>query len=144
MSDSPRALVVGYDGSEPARAAVRYAGRRLGAEGRLYVVHATGPLATWLSAAEELLVDRDRAANGRAVLDELALEADGVLIDTDYELVLVPGSPADALVQEAFRHSADEIVVGAHGAGRLEALLGSTTRRVLEAAGRPVVVVPSS
>lgn len=130
MSEHPRALVVGYDGSEPARAAVRYAGGRLGPRGRLYVVHATGP-------------GHDRAAHGRAVLDELALEAGDALIDTDYELLLVPGPPAEALVREAGRHGADEIVVGARGEGLLKAVLGSTAERVLHTADRPVVVVPA-
>jgi nucleotide-binding universal stress UspA family protein len=139
---APECLVVGYDGSGPARAAVSYAAERVGPGGRLFVVHATGPLATWLGAPEELAVSEDRADHGRALLDELMLEAGSALIDTDYELVLVPGPAAEALVHTARRHQADEIVLGSRGGGRVGTLLGSVARQVLHTADRPVVVIP--
>ncbi len=139
---APRSLVVGYDGSEPARAAVYYAADRLAGGGHLYVVHATGPVAGWLGAAEEMVVGEDRAGRGRALLDELVLEAGNALIDTDFELVLVPGSAAEALVQTAQLHDAAEIVLGSRGEGRLGTMLGSVAHQVLHTADRPVVVIP--
>ena len=139
---APQCLVVGYDGSEMARAAVTYAADRVGPGGRLYIVHATGALATWLGAPEELAVSEDRADHGRALLDELVLEAGNALIDTDYELVLVPGPAAEALVHTAQRHEADEIVLGSRGMGRVSSLLGSVAQRVLHTSDRPVVVIP--
>jgi len=139
---APQSLVVGYDGSEPARAAVMYAADRVGPGGRIFIVHATGPLATWLGAPEEMLVTEERAGHGRAVLDELMLEAGNALIDTDYELVLVPGPAAEALVHTAQRHEADEIVLGSRGMGRFGSMLGSVAQQVLHTADRPVVVIP--
>ena len=139
---APQSLIIGYDGSEPARAAVEYASDRIGPGGRIYIVHATGPLATWLGAADEMLVTEDHAGRGRAVLDDLILEAGNALIDTDYELVLVPGPAAEALVHTAKRHEADEIVLGSRGEGRLGSLLGSVAQQVLHTADRPVVVIP--
>lgn len=139
---APQCLVVGYDGSEPARAAVTYAADRVGPGGRLYIVHATGPLASWLGAPDEMLVTEDRSERGRALLDELMLEAGNALIDTDYELVLVPGPAAEALVHTAQRHDADEIVLGSRGMGRLGSVLGSVAQHVLHTADRPVVVIP--
>jgi nucleotide-binding universal stress UspA family protein len=54
------------------------------------------------------------------------------------------GPPADCIVEEARRISADYIVMGAHGHGSLlEALVGSTTGGVLRHAPCPVVVVPA-
>lgn len=142
IGTAPRCLVVGYDGSEPARAAVTYAADRVGPDGRLTIVHATGPLASWLGAPEEMLVTEDRAERGRALLDELMLEAGNALIDTDYELVMVPGPAAEALVHTAQRHDADEIVLGSRGMGRLGSVLGSVAQHVLHTADRPVVVIP--
>ncbi len=141
---APRCLVVGYDGSEPARAAVDYAADRVGPGGRLYVVHATGPLASWLGAIESMGVTEDRASRGRALLDDLVLEAGNALIDADYELVLAPGAAAEALIQAAQHYEADEIVLGSRGEGRLGSLLGSVAQQVLQTADRPVVVIPWS
>lgn len=90
---APQSLVVGHDGSEPARSAVMYAADRVGP-------------------------------------------------GTDYELVLVPGSAAEALVITARRHEADEIVLGSRGMGRLGSVLGSVAQQVLHTADRPVVVIP--
>lgn len=53
------------------------------------------------------------------------------------------GPPADTLAEAAKEFDVDEIVIGAHG-GNPDATreLGSTARRLLEDAKRPVVVVP--
>jgi nucleotide-binding universal stress UspA family protein len=143
MPAAPHAptIVVGYDGSEPARAAVVYAADRVGPDGRLYILNATGALSEWLGA-DEMLVHHDRAERGRALLDELMMEAGNALIDTDYELVLAPGGAAEALVHSAMAHGADEIVLGSRGEGRLGSLLGSVAQQVLHTADRPVVVIP--
>jgi hypothetical protein len=52
------------------------------------------------------------------------------------------GDPAREIVVVAKRWRADLIVVGTHGAGRLESfLLGSTAQSVIHQALRPVLVV---
>lgn len=58
-------LVVGYDGSEPARAAVTYAAERAGRRGRLFIVNAVGPVASWLGASGELPVTEGSKAMAR-------------------------------------------------------------------------------
>ena len=123
-------LVVGYDGSDSARAAVTYAAERLGPHGRLCIVHAVG---SPLDSA------RDR---GRAILDELSLDSGNVLLDSDFEVELVPGGAADAVVEAAKECDADEIVLGSRGQGRIGSLLGSVSEEVLRSADRPVVVIP--
>lgn len=53
------------------------------------------------------------------------------------------GEPAHTVLEHAAHLQADAIVMGTRGAGGLRAaLLGSTARRVLEHADRPVWVVP--
>jgi nucleotide-binding universal stress UspA family protein len=55
------------------------------------------------------------------------------------------GDPADAVLEAASAESADVIVLGSHGRGRLGRLiLGSTSRRVTDGARCPVLVVRSS
>lgn len=133
-------LVVGYDGSEPARTAVVYAAERAGRGGRLLIVHATGSLAHWMGVPGEEVPDRE--GHGKALLDELLLEAGNALLNTDFELELASGSAADALVRVAKGRDADEIVVGTRGHGRVGTLLGSVAQEVLHDADRPVVVIP--
>ena len=54
------------------------------------------------------------------------------------------GDPAETIIAAAHSESADAIVIGTHGRGRLgRLLLGSTSRRVSAEARCPVIVVPS-
>jgi nucleotide-binding universal stress UspA family protein len=135
-------IVVGYDGSEPSRAAVQYAAERVGPDGKLVVVHATGAMLGLARGTGEMLVTPESTSHGQAVLDELMLEAGPALIDTDYRLVLVPGDPAKALVETAKAHEADEIALGTRSEGRIGTLLGSVAQQVLHTADRPVMVIP--
>ena len=138
-------LVVGYDGSPPARAAVEYAAERAGRGGRIRIVHAVGPMAELGGRGErDSRRPRDRRSHGRAVLDALLMEAGEALLDSDFELELVTGSAAEALTRVAEREAADEIVLGSRGQGRIGSALGSVSHEVLRLADRPVVVIPSN
>lgn len=141
-SDRRPCLVVGYDGSEAAITAVTYAAERAGRHGQLYIVHAVGPVADWVGATGELSVTEEAGKHGRTLLDELLVEVGNVLIDRSFEVELVPGGAARALVEVATKRNADEIVVGSRGQGRLGSLLGSVSEDVLRHAECPVVVIP--
>ena len=52
------------------------------------------------------------------------------------------GHTADAILEAAKRVEADVLIVGSHGESRLESLLGSTARKLLQHASIPVVVLP--
>ena len=68
------------------------------------------------------------------------------LTDSGLEAValLVPGDPAEKLVQEIERLAPAMVVIGSHGHGALHQLLaGSACQAVLQHATCPVVVVPS-
>jgi nucleotide-binding universal stress UspA family protein len=135
-------VAVGYDGSEEARAAVSYAAKRAGPEGRVIVVHAFGPPPDWLGAPNYQHVLDDHRGHGKALLDALVLEGGDDLIETDYSLELIGGHPGEALVNAAAAEDADEIVLGSRGFGRVRAALGSVSQDVLRHADRPVVVIP--
>ena len=122
-----RVIIAGYDGSSSAKAAVDYAARQAGPDGRVVVVH--------VSEAP----DQDRNA---ALINGLAL-GDDPLLETNWDAETVDGPPAQALLEAAHVHRADSIVVGSRGRGRLAtAALGSVAHELLRQSDVPVVVVP--
>ncbi len=135
-------IVVGYDGSETARAAVAWAADRAGRSGTVYVVHCFSGPVDWYDPLDAVHEPEDHAKRGKAVLDALLLEGGNALMDVDYELELVGGNPAKGIVKVANEHDADEIVVGSHGFGKLRSALGSVSHELLHSADRPVMVIP--
>jgi nucleotide-binding universal stress UspA family protein len=135
-----KTLVVGYDGSPEARAALAYAADRANGAAKLYVVTAVAPVPDLLGAPHyQHFIDaaHDR---GRELLDEAARRVPG---DVALETELVEGRPAEAIVRVAEVRDADEIVIGSRGLSRARAALGSVSHDVLHLADRPVLVVPT-
>jgi hypothetical protein len=132
-------IVVGYDGSQAARAALAYAVSRVG-DGKLVVVHVYAP-STAIHNGQKLF--GERRIYHQALLAELA-DATGSRLDgINYEIEPVRGSPAAALADVARSCNADEIVVGSP-ALRNASAVDSVSYQLLEIADRPVVVVPGS
>jgi nucleotide-binding universal stress UspA family protein len=135
-------IVVGYDGSEPARRALeRAAELARGRDGSVLVVGAVGVSPASLSRvpgepvpdAREDLAVRDALEEARATL-----AARGVAVETVEEY----GDPADAVIARAKAAGADLIVVGARGLGLAgRALLGSVSSKIVHNAGCDVLVV---
>lgn len=142
-TDRKPTLVVGYDGSKSSRAALLYAARQAGSSGRVFIVHAYELPPDMLGWPNYDRILSDRRDRGEALLHELPLESDA-LVGPEYELELIGGPPARAIVDVAQTRNADEIIVGARGLGRLRALLGSVSHELLHLADRPVVVIPSA
>ena len=146
-------IVVGVDGSDASREAVRWAAEEARLRSaRLAAVHAwsfvpaaplgepgvfampAGDLAGQLSAESEAASETLDAAVADALGGEPSIEV---------ERKLVEGDAGEALVDEAAR--AQLIVVGSHGrTGLKAALLGSVSRHVVDHATCPVVVVKTS
>jgi nucleotide-binding universal stress UspA family protein len=146
-------IVVGVDGSDASREALRFAVEEAGLrDARLVAVHAwsfvsaqplgdpgmlampAGDLAGQLSAENEAAT----VALEGAVTDALGADPSVAV-----ERRLVEGDAGEALVAQ----SADAalVVVGSHGrSGLRAALLGSVSRHVVDHATCPVVVVKSS
>jgi nucleotide-binding universal stress UspA family protein len=134
-------IVVGYDGSPTARAAVDHAARQAGSKGKLYLVYAYGPAPDWVGYPNYQRVLDDHLARGQATLDALTL-TDDPLLDTNFETELLDSPPAQAITQVAEARGADEIVIGSRGLGRVRSALGSVSQEVLRRAQVPVVVIP--
>jgi nucleotide-binding universal stress UspA family protein len=137
---SHRCLVVGYDGGEASRRAVRWAASRLAPHGKLVLVHAGRPLH---APPSPLSTGEERLAVGRALVDELLLEGDGALLETINHTDLPDADPVSALTSAALRYDADGIVVGHELHSRLHAAVGTVTSALLARSPVPVTVVPA-
>jgi nucleotide-binding universal stress UspA family protein len=136
-------IVVGVDGSPGSDAALGWAASHAPAfSAALVAVHCwTPPLAhpeEELPADERAAVEADFAEVLDAAVRRATAAAPGVAI----ERVLTRGAPADVLLELAA--GAELLVLGSRGmSGHTGAVLGSTSRRVTEAATCPVVLVPT-
>jgi nucleotide-binding universal stress UspA family protein len=146
-------IVVGVDGSDASREALRWAVEEAKLRGvRLVAVHAwsfvpaqplgdPGMLAVPAGdLAGQLSAESDAAA---ATLESSLAEALGTEHGVEVDERLVEGDAGEAIVAEAA--GAELIVVGSHGrTGLRAALLGSVSRHVASHAACPVVVVKAS
>ena len=139
-SASPAAapVVVGYDAVEGALGAVSWALEEVPPDTPIIVVGALGrerrlPLPLPRSASPDVL---------RARLEALWMEDDEVL-DSELELRVEHGSPADTLIRVARDRDARLIVVGHRSHGRLGGVVrASVAHDLLDRSPVPVVVVP--
>jgi nucleotide-binding universal stress UspA family protein len=135
-----RCVVIGYDGSDPARAALGHAISRAGANGKVIVVAAFALPPEWRGSPSYQRVLDEHESRGQSLLDDL--EQDGTLAGIEHELELVAGRPAEAIARVATMRDADEIVVGSRGFGPVRAMLGSVSHELVHIADRPVTVLP--
>ena len=130
--------VVGYDGTDGARAALDVAAglaKELGDTLVVVFAHQVSRLGGEVHDYEDALLER-----GRGVLEEA--RSIGREAGVEIELVMRELSSAEALIDVADEHDARMIVVGSYGERPLKsALVGSTPTRLLHLAERPVLVV---
>jgi nucleotide-binding universal stress UspA family protein len=133
-------VIVGYDGSAPARAALSYATSRSCDGGRIIAVHAFQPVPDWLGSPyyQEALDASQR--HGEQLLQSLEDAHEG---DAELRTSLLEGPPARAIVAAADARDADEIVIGSRGFGPMRGMLGSVSHAILHEANRVVVVIPA-
>jgi nucleotide-binding universal stress UspA family protein len=146
-------IVVGVDGSDASRVALRWAAEEAKLRSApLVAIHAwsfvppqpigdPGMLAVPAGdLAGQLSAESDAARIG---LDQAVEDALGAESGVELERKLVEGDAGEALV--AASKGAELVVVGSHGrSGFKAALLGSVSRHVVDHAACPVVVVKSS
>jgi nucleotide-binding universal stress UspA family protein len=139
VPDGPCTLVVGYDGSRCARAALEEAIHFAGSTGDRLVIgfgYEPGNYGEEHSAHREEVRRFGERVTAPAL--ERAAEA-GV----EATLALIGTRPVQALTDLAAEHDARAIVVGTHGESPLRgAILGSVPHKLLQVSERPVLVVP--
>jgi nucleotide-binding universal stress UspA family protein len=132
-------VIVGYDGSECAKAALRAGADVAKAYGDKLIVafgYELSPIAGEM---------RDYQLALRDLATKRLEEAQALVEGTDVDAVIVERAPAHALVHLADERDARVIVVGTRGESPIRgALLGSTPHKLLQLSDRPVLVVPAA
>ncbi len=132
-------VIVGYDGSDCAQAALRVGlevGRAYGEKVVIAFGYELSPVGGELHDYHAAL--REMAERRVSEGSELA-QAAGAEVET----VIVEHGPAQGLADLAIERDARVIVVGTRGESPIRgALLGSTPHKLLQLADRPVLVVP--
>jgi len=135
----PQTIVVGYDGSDCARAAL---------DAAVELARSTGDRIVIGFGYEPPGYGEDMGPYRAAVRrhgEQVAAEAVARAAEAGVaaEVELVADSPARALEALADRHHARLIVIGSYGEGVLRsAILGSTPHKLVHKARQPVLVVP--
>ncbi|NUT33841.1 MAG: universal stress protein [Hamadaea sp.] len=134
-------IVVGVDGSEAGRRALRWAAGEVAARGgTVQAVTAWSWDGTGTFAPTATTPEEEQIRAEKIVFDEVAkisAEFPTVTIAAD----VVEGHPARVLTKAAA--DADLLALGSHGHSRLhQAVLGSISEECVRTAGCPVVVLP--
>jgi nucleotide-binding universal stress UspA family protein len=133
-------IVVGYDGSDAAKAALDEAVGLAGpVGGTVLVAYAYGGRKQYAGAP--LTPRRQLRDLGEKLLDEALARVSGS--EARVEPVLVDDDAWQGLRSVALQHEAAMIVVGTHGESPLTGmLLGSTAYRLVHSSTTPVLIVP--
>ena len=128
-------IVVGYDGSNASKDALRLARTHAKAfgDGRIYVLRSIS------GRASEDAEDIKEAEGDLEYARQLFEEAD---IPCETHLLVRGMSPGEDIIKFAEDHKADEVIVGIRRRSRVgKALFGSTARHVIMEAPCPVVTI---
>jgi nucleotide-binding universal stress UspA family protein len=138
----PRDLIVGYDDSPGARAALEAAIELAGDLGdRLVIAFGYEPPG---DIGEELTAARAAVRELGERVAHYALSR-ATAAGVDAELAVIDARPVDALLELATSHDARMIIVGSYGESPIKgAILGSVPHKLLHLADRPVLAVPAS
>ena len=142
----PRDVLVGYDGSDNAKLALRQAIEiAQSTNARLTVMSVIPDVAAtvqgaWLAGANPQQLERDMTEQISATLEEAVAQ---VPEDVPVTKLLGHGHAGPALVSAVDEHGCDLVVVGTRGRGAVKSLfLGSVTEHLVTHSSVPIVVVP--
>ena len=150
-------IVIGYDGSESADAAIATAGKLLAGSHVETIVlsvwepvsvaaaHAArfgGPMLAMPTDASD--VDDRSEQQARKLAEHGARLADTSGLDATAAWVADDRDVTSAIVDEASKFDVDLVVLGARGLAGLRAFLGSVSNHVLQHSRRQVLVIPAS
>lgn len=144
-------ILIAYDGSDDAGAAIEHAGRLFPGEHAIVLtvwqrfidtLARAGGGMTMVIDYEE--IDRDAAQAAEERANQGAERARQAGLEAEAQTAVVQTTVADAILAHAATVGASAVVVGSRGfSGFKSLMLGSTSHHVLQHADLPVVVVPS-
>jgi nucleotide-binding universal stress UspA family protein len=139
MADTRPRVVVGVDGSEDSKQALRWAinhARATGGE----VEAVAAPEVALTATITQAMTEADYVVDAEQRLDRTVTEVAGEAPEVPITRTTARGRPAMALIEIA--RDADVLVIGSHGRGELLGMhLGSTSHYCVNHAPCPVVVV---
>lgn len=136
-------ILVGLDGSPRADAVLAYAellARLTGAKLVLLRSFGIPPEMALAWPASDRELESALRAQVQKYLDICAGKVPSELLDGVHIAV---GVPWQAVCRTAVDENADLIVIGSHGYGGFDRLIGTTAAKIVNHADRPVLVVPS-
>jgi nucleotide-binding universal stress UspA family protein len=147
-------ILIAYDGSDDAKAAIQHAGKLMpGFEATVLTIWE--PFTTLLDRTPETLrplaqvrdadeIDRQSSAQADESAQEGVALAKGAGLEGTPLTTPLVGSTADTIIAQADKLNADAIVVGSRGLTGVALLVGSVSLAVIQKADRPVVIVPAA
>ena len=135
-----RKILLAYDGSDASKKAFETASTMAARDqAELFIVSVARPLEIADEVETEAVIESARQAHRRMLS---ALKPGIAAKKVKAHMDVVVGHPAEQIIYEADRLEVDVIVVGDRGRSKFARLmLGSTSKQVVEHAGRPVLVV---
>jgi nucleotide-binding universal stress UspA family protein len=140
----PVRILVGVDGSDPARRAAQRAfslASRLGES--VTLVHALPPPPVFSEPAVVMNVaelERHFYESGKSILNKLS--AEGRALGVQVEEQILSGPAAEAIAEAAQSDDVDFVVVGSRGRTLVgSVLLGGTSHRLVHICKKPVLIV---
>ncbi|HEX6457783.1 MAG TPA: universal stress protein [Thermoleophilaceae bacterium] len=148
-------IVIGYDGSADAEAAINYAGDLFPGETALIctvwepfvdvMARSGAGLAAGFGDLDIVALDAENEGAARARADEGVERASRAGLQAEARVRARGGTVAGAILAEAEQANARAIVLGTRGlTGIKSLLLGSVSHAVVQHADRAVVIVPSA
>jgi len=147
-------ILIAYDGSPDAKAAIQHAGKLMpGFPATVLTIWE--PFTTMLARTPETLrplarvresdeIDRQETTAAEESAEEGVQLARAAGLDATPLTTSLNGSTADTIIEQADRLDVDAIVVGSRGLTGMALLLGSVSLAVVQRADRTVVIVPSA
>jgi nucleotide-binding universal stress UspA family protein len=147
-------ILIAYDGSQDAKAAIQHAGELMPGTA-VTVLTIWEPFTTMLARTPATLrplaavrdaddINRQETNAAEESATEAVQLARAAGLDATSLTTSLHGSIADTIIEQADRLDVDAIVVGSRGLTGMALLLGSVSLAIVQHAHRTVVIVPSA
>ncbi len=134
-------ILVATDGSDHARKAIGYASDIAAKyKAMIYLIHVVPPMHSVAEVDVKKLQDIQQTM-AKQIIEEAETEVKKKGVES-YQSTILQGQPAREIIEFARKNSVDMIVMGSHGAGKVETLmLGSVSNKVCHLAECTCVTV---